>query len=187
MRSRDHLRYCPADCPPNSNIDPVEPLAIREIQGSSCVASYGTVQSASMPPVAPLSTDRLPSSHHGRLRLLQNGQEGDLGVLSHLIAILTLVHFAQNNILDTVDINSPPFIRQSHGLWLDVPASALEILLLKNLHPAASIHAAEHALMNLTPMIAMCTEGDVRTECKQPEKELASTPSSRKRPARSVV
>lgn len=93
----------------------------------------------------------------------------------------------QNNILDTVDLNSPPFIRQSHGLWLDVPASALEILLLKNLHPAASIHAAEHALMSLTPMIAMCTEGDVRTECKQPEKELASTPSSRKRPARCVA
>jgi len=32
---------------PNSNIDPIEPLAIREIQGSSSVASYGTVQSAS--------------------------------------------------------------------------------------------------------------------------------------------
>ncbi|KDE02194.1 hypothetical protein MVLG_07236, partial [Microbotryum lychnidis-dioicae p1A1 Lamole] len=93
----------------------------------------------------------------------------------------------RNNILDTVDISSPPFIRRSHGFWIDVPASALEILLLKNLHPAASIHAAEHALMSLTPIVAMCTEGDVRTECKQPEKEFASMPSSRKRPARLIL
>lgn len=93
----------------------------------------------------------------------------------------------QNNILDSVDISSPPFIRSSHGFWIDVPRSALEILLLKNLHPAASIHAAEHALMSLTPIVAMCLEGDIRTECKQPEKELASRPSSRKRPARCAV
>ncbi|GAA5911343.1 ATP-dependent 3'-5' DNA helicase [Sporobolomyces salmoneus] len=93
----------------------------------------------------------------------------------------------RNNILDTVDISSPPFIRTSHGLWIDVPKSALEILLLKNFHPAGSIHAAEHALMSLTPIVAMCAEGDVRTECKMPEKELANVPSSRKRPARLIL
>jgi len=90
----------------------------------------------------------------------------------------------KNNILDTVDISSPPFIRTSHGFWIDIPKSALEILLLKNFHPAGSIHAAEHALMSLTPIVAMCAEGDVRTECKMPEKELANVASSRKRPAR---
>ncbi|GAA6007572.1 hypothetical protein JCM11491_004211 [Sporobolomyces phaffii] len=93
----------------------------------------------------------------------------------------------RNNILDTVDINTPPFVRTSHGLWIDVPKSALEILLLKNFHPAGSIHAAEHALMSLTPIVAMCAEGDVRTECKMPEKELANVPSSRKRPARLIL
>ncbi|GAA5988689.1 hypothetical protein JCM5350_003851 [Sporobolomyces pararoseus] len=93
----------------------------------------------------------------------------------------------RNNILDTVDISSPPFVRTSHGFWVDVPKSALEILLLKNFHPAGSIHAAEHALMSLTPIVAMCAEGDVRTECKMPEKELANVPSSRKRPARLIL
>lgn len=38
--------------------------------------------------------------------------------------------------------------------------------------------------MSLTPLVTSSAEGDVKTECKQPEKELASTPSSRKRPAR---
>lgn len=90
----------------------------------------------------------------------------------------------RNNILDTVDLQSPPFIRYSHGFWIDVPRWALDILVIKNIHPAGSIHAAGHALMGLTPLVAMCSEGDVRTECKKPEKELAATPSTRKRPAR---
>lgn len=77
-------------------------------------------------------------------------------------------------------------MRSSHGLWIEVPRSALEILLLKNFHPAGSIHAAEHALMSLTPVFAMCAEGDVRTECKNPEKELSSVTTTRKRPARCV-
>jgi DEAD/DEAH box helicase domain-containing protein len=129
------------------NIDPMEALAIREVKGSDCTASYGTVKITSVV-FGYFKTDR------------------------------------RNNILDTIDISSPPFTRHSHGFWIDVPRRAMEILILKNLHPAGSIHAAEHALMSLTPIVAMCTEGDVRTECKQPEKELANTPSSRKRPAR---
>lgn len=90
----------------------------------------------------------------------------------------------RNNILDTVDIDTPPYIRKSHGVWLDVPKEALEILALKNINAAASIHAAEHALLSLTPMFVMSVSGDIRTECKPPEKEFASKKSSRIRPAR---
>lgn len=41
--------------------------------------------------------------------------------------------------------------------------------------------------MSLTPLVASSVEGDVRTECKQPEKELANNPSTRKRPARIII
>lgn len=90
----------------------------------------------------------------------------------------------KNFILDTVDLFTPPYSKTSHGLWIDVPKRALDILIRKNIEVSASIHAAEHALMSLTPIVAMSAEGDLKTECKQPEKELASQPSSRKRPAR---
>ncbi|KAM0786192.1 hypothetical protein ACM66B_006997 [Microbotryomycetes sp. NB124-2] len=133
-----------------TDIDPAEPLAIRQIVGSPYTACYGTVTMTSVV-FGYFKTDR------------------------------------KNNILDTVDIQQPPFRRTSHGFWIDVPASALEILILKNLHPAASIHAAEHALMSLTPIVALCAEGDVRTECKQPEKEFAASKTSRKRPARLIL
>ncbi|GAA5990376.1 hypothetical protein JCM10908_007343 [Rhodotorula pacifica] len=133
-----------------TNIDPVEALSIREVQGGATTASYGTIQ--------------LTSVVFGYFKIDK-----------------------RNNILDTVEIHSPPFVRSSHGLWIEVPRSALEILLLKNFHPAGSIHAAEHALMSLTPVFAMCAEGDVRTECKSPEKELSSVTTTRKRPARLIL
>ena len=78
-----------------------------------------------------------------------------------------------------VDIETPPFIRASHGLWLDIPPFTIEILRSKNIHVAGAIHAAEHALLNF-----ISSAGDVRTECKPTEKEFASRRSTRKRPAR---
>ncbi|BGP03230.1 ATP-dependent 3'-5' DNA helicase [Rhodotorula toruloides] len=133
-----------------TNIDPVEALSIREVQGGATTASYGVVS----------------------------------------ITAVVFGYFKvdrRNNILDTVDVHSPPFVRSSHGLWIEVPRTALEILLLKNFHPAGSIHAAEHALLSLTPVFAMCAEGDVRTECKNPEKEMSSVKTTRKRPARLIL
>jgi DEAD/DEAH box helicase domain-containing protein len=86
--------------------------------------------------------------------------------------------------LDVVDVETPPFVRNSHGVWLDVPRVALDILQLKNIHVAASVHAAAHALLSLTPLFVMSNAGEVRTECKAAEKEFASRSSRRKRPAR---
>ncbi|GJN93801.1 hypothetical protein Rhopal_006859-T1 [Rhodotorula paludigena] len=132
------------------NIDPVEPLSIREVKGGATTASYGEV--------------KIEAIVFGFFKVDR-----------------------RNNILDTVDIHAPPYVRSSHGLWVEVPKEALEILLLKNFHPAASIHAAEHALLSLTPVFAMCAEGDVRTECKSPEKEMSSVTTTRKRPARLIL
>ncbi|TNY24113.1 hypothetical protein DMC30DRAFT_346352 [Rhodotorula diobovata] len=133
-----------------TNIDPVEPLSIREVQGGATTASYGTI--------------KIEAVVFGYFKVDK-----------------------RNNILDTVEIHAPPYVRHTHGLWIEVPRTALEILLLKNFHPAGSIHAAEHAIMGLTPVFAMCAEGDVRTECKNPEKELSSVTTTRKRPARLIL
>jgi DEAD/DEAH box helicase domain-containing protein len=174
------------------NIDPVEALTIREVSGGATTACYGTVKSASSffshlsftylrsPPYS-LTVEAVVFGYFKvdkRVRLSLSSPS--------LLSVSRLSLLSQNNILDTVDLHSPPFIRTSHGLWLDIPRLALEILLLKNFHPAGAIHAAEHALMSLTPIFAMCSEGDVRTECKQPQKELAGVGTTRKRPARCV-
>ncbi|MCO5587698.1 hypothetical protein L7F22_041649 [Adiantum nelumboides] len=90
------------------------------------------------------------------------------------------------NILDVVDVDCPPFIRNTVGLWMDVPLWLVEMLGSKQINAAAAIHAAEHALLSLTPMFVVSLAGDVRTECKVAEREYARKTTTRKRPARLI-
>lgn len=87
-------------------------------------------------------------------------------------------------ILDAVEVDNPPIVRWSRGMWLDVPKFALDILVEHRLSVAGAIHAAEHAVLSLLPCYVVSMPGDVRTECKVPQKEYAGKETSRKRPAR---
>ncbi|KAK3390458.1 hypothetical protein B0H63DRAFT_115439 [Podospora didyma] len=90
----------------------------------------------------------------------------------------------KNRILDAVQVDNPPVIRFSKGMWLDVPKAALDILVARRLHVAGAIHSAQHAIMSLMPNFVVSMPGDVRTECKNPLKEFAKRETQRKRPAR---
>ncbi|EGP88145.1 uncharacterized protein MYCGRDRAFT_40769 [Zymoseptoria tritici IPO323] len=90
----------------------------------------------------------------------------------------------KNRILDAVQVDNPPIILHSKGLWLDVPKLAIEILQSRRLNLAAAIHAAEHAILSLMPNFVISLPGDVKTECKVAVKEFSKKASSRKRPAR---
>ncbi|KAF4982079.1 hypothetical protein FZEAL_2231 [Fusarium zealandicum] len=90
----------------------------------------------------------------------------------------------KNRVLDAVQVDNPPVIRFSKGMWLDIPKKAIDILQERRLHIAAGIHAAEHAIMSLLPTFVVSMPGDVRTECKTAVKEFAKQETQRKRPAR---
>jgi DEAD/DEAH box helicase domain-containing protein len=82
-------------------------------------------------------------------------------------------------ILDAVDLESPPFERETNGFWFDVPPTNLHLMKRKGLNPAEAIHAACHAILNRFDL-----GHHLRTECKIPQKEYQQKPSQRKRPAR---
>jgi DEAD/DEAH box helicase domain-containing protein len=90
----------------------------------------------------------------------------------------------KRRILDAVQVDNPPIIIFSKGMWLDVPKSAIEILNSRRLNVAAAIHAAEHAILSLMPNFVISMPGDVKTECKVAIKEFAKKETTRKRPAR---
>jgi DEAD/DEAH box helicase domain-containing protein len=90
----------------------------------------------------------------------------------------------KRRILDAVQVDNPPIILFSKGMWLDVPKSAMDILKSRRLNIAAGIHAAEHSVLSLMPNYVMSMPGDVRTECKFTMKEFAKKETQRKRPAR---
>ncbi|KDQ60612.1 hypothetical protein JAAARDRAFT_555490 [Jaapia argillacea MUCL 33604] len=101
------------------------------------------------------------------------------------IELLTLVfgYFKIRNkkILDSVDLETPPWRRETTGFWIDVPKETLHLLKEKSINAAAAIHSAQHAILNRFAM-----RGDLHTECKVPEKEYRTTESQRKRPARLI-
>ncbi|KAF2201066.1 P-loop containing nucleoside triphosphate hydrolase protein [Delitschia confertaspora ATCC 74209] len=80
----------------------------------------------------------------------------------------------RRRILDAVQVDNPPIVLYSKGMWLDVPKSAMEILKLRRLNVAAAIHAAEHAILSLMPNFVISMPGD----------EFAARETTRKRPAR---
>ncbi|KAK2467067.1 hypothetical protein APHAL10511_001325 [Amanita phalloides] len=84
-------------------------------------------------------------------------------------------------ILDTVDLDTPVWERETMGFWIDLPRVILDVMRDKNIDMAGAIHAAEHALLNRFSL-----SEDVRTECKASEKEYRVTESRRKRPARLI-
>ncbi|KAK0714608.1 hypothetical protein B0H67DRAFT_683024 [Lasiosphaeris hirsuta] len=90
----------------------------------------------------------------------------------------------RNRVLDAIQVDNPPVVRYSKGMWLDVPKQALDILVDRRLNVAGSIHAAEHAIMSLMPNFVISMPGDVRTECKNSIKEFSRKETQRKRPAR---
>lgn len=98
-------------------------------------------------------------------------------------------------VLDAVEIDSPPITKLVKGMWLDVPAFALDILTLKNIDAAAAVHAAEHAILNLFGNFVTSVSGAVKTECKSAVKSeevkgkgkgKLTLKKSRTRPARLV-
>jgi len=92
--------------------------------------------------------------------------------------------FRNNQILDAVDLDTPPFERESMGFWVDLPNQTLALMRRHGLNPAEGLHAAAHVVLSLAPLFALASGGDIRTECKVPEKEFSHAPSERKRPAR---
>ncbi|KAI1462105.1 P-loop containing nucleoside triphosphate hydrolase protein [Annulohypoxylon moriforme] len=150
----------------------------RKIAKVEKVMVEWTTQQRDFTDVDPVETEairKIPGSlsraFHGSIRITQN-------VFGYFKVD------KKRRILDAVQVDNPPIIRHSKGMWLDVPKRALEILVDRRLHVAGAIHAAEHAVISMMPNFVISLPDDVRTECKSGLKEFARKETSRKRPAR---
>lgn len=90
------------------------------------------------------------------------------------------------NILDAVDIDAEPLVRPTHGVWIDVPWHIVEKLTEHDILASAAIHAAEHAILNLTSLFVASSADDVRTECKIALREFSGRKTQRTRPSRLI-
>jgi len=121
-------------------------------------------------------------------KLAPNGSSLSHGQIKVTTKVFGYFKFDQNNqIIDCVDVQIPENVTIKSGMYLNITSAVLEILKARHHHLPGSIHAAEHALMSAMPLFISMAPGDVRTECKAPEKELKKkTISLRRRPARLI-
>ncbi|KAG0706339.1 hypothetical protein DFH29DRAFT_995980 [Suillus ampliporus] len=133
-------------------------------------------------PSKPIESKRLRGSPH----------RAYFGRVDVTTVVFGFLKIRGGNILEFVDVDTPPYERQVNGFWFDVPKDLLVLLKEKCLKPAEAIHSASHAWMN-----RFALSPDLRTECKAAEKEYAegNAPEKgyteenlrRKRPARLIL
>jgi DEAD/DEAH box helicase domain-containing protein len=63
--------------------------------------------------------------------------------------------------LGVYELALPPLMFETVGLWLTIPESIQEEIRQRGGHFMGALHAAEHALIALFPLLAICDRGDI--------------------------
>ncbi|HYV86369.1 MAG TPA: DEAD/DEAH box helicase [Patescibacteria group bacterium] len=63
--------------------------------------------------------------------------------------------------LGVYELTLPPLMFETVGLWLTIPESIQEEVRLRGGHFMGALHAAEHAMIALFPLLAICDRGDI--------------------------
>ncbi|RMG47892.1 MAG: DEAD/DEAH box helicase [Acidobacteria bacterium] len=58
-------------------------------------------------------------------------------------------------------LEAPPLVLETHGFWFELPRETVVHLVQAEHHPAGALHAAEHALIGLFPLEAICDRWDL--------------------------
>ncbi|KAJ1306701.1 hypothetical protein OPQ81_007693 [Rhizoctonia solani] len=108
-------------------------------------------------------TDINATQTHRIRAVKKSTQRAFYGSVQVFTKVFGFLKLRGQEILDVVDIQTPPYERMTTGI------------------PAEAIHAASHAVLNQTHLSI-----DLKTECKAPSKEYARREIFRKRPARLI-
>jgi len=66
-----------------------------------------------------------------------------------------------NETIGEYPVEAPPSIFETEGLWIVFPSKIVEELGDKKLHPMGSLHAVEHALIAVFPLLALADRWDL--------------------------
>lgn len=85
---------------------------------------------------------------------------GSLKVTEQVSGFRKIQQFSGKTI-STVPLDLPPQIIETEGLWLDLPPACKQLLEERQLHFMGAIHAIEHALIALFPLLILCDRNDI--------------------------
>jgi DEAD/DEAH box helicase domain-containing protein len=87
--------------------------------------------------------------HFGRLRVTETVS----GYLKKLIG--------SHRTIGRYPLDLPPRIFETEGLWLEVPERLMQDMVRRQLHFMGGIHAMEHAMIALLPLLVLCDRNDI--------------------------
>jgi len=85
---------------------------------------------------------------------------GSLRVTEQVGGFRKIQQFTGKTIV-TVPLDLPPQTIETEGLWLDLPPAGKRLLEDKQMHFMGAIHAVEHALIAMFPLLILCDRNDI--------------------------
>ncbi|MGB3211979.1 MAG: DEAD/DEAH box helicase [Desulforhopalus sp.] len=70
-------------------------------------------------------------------------------------------HSVTHKLISTTTLDLPDQIMETEGLWLDIPAATVTALEQGKYHFMGAIHAMEHAMIALFPLLVLCDRNDI--------------------------
>ncbi|PPQ63182.1 hypothetical protein CVT24_005727 [Panaeolus cyanescens] len=92
----------------------------------------------------------------------------EFGRLKVVVKVFGFFKIKGGEILDAVELLTPPWEREATGFWIDLTQVTLDLLAQEEIDEAAAIHATEHAILNQYAL-----SQDVKTDCRTTQEEDA--------------
>ena len=64
-------------------------------------------------------------------------------------------------LINTEQLDLPPLVFETEGLWLEIPESVQKIIERQQYHFMGGIHALEHGAISIFPLLVLCDRNDV--------------------------
>ncbi len=85
---------------------------------------------------------------------------GRLRVTEHVHAYQQIL-LGRKKVIARLPLDFPPKIFDTKGMWLEISPAIQEELERKNIHFMGSIHALEHAMIGMMPLLVLCDRNDI--------------------------
>ncbi len=66
-----------------------------------------------------------------------------------------------NKLIATFPLDLPEQTLETEGVWIDIPVTITEIFEKEKLHFMGAIHAMEHAIISMFPLLVLCDRNDI--------------------------
>lgn len=128
-------------------------LAAQEVLVDDCKPSYYTR------PLAHKQTEIIARSAHKEIFGLTVCL-GSLKVTETITGYQKINHFT-NKPIATMALDLPEQVIETEGIWLNLPEASRRLLEDHQLHFMGAIHAVEHAMIAMFPLLILCDRNDI--------------------------